>query len=185
MEFGEKTVRKRTIFDGQLIRLEQHEVETQAGNLAEREVIRHQPAVAIVAFNDEGKIAMVRQYRKAIERAILEIPAGLIEPNEDWLFAAKREFEEETTYSANHWEKLVGFYVSPGYLDEYLMLYLAMDLEKVADPRPQDQDEHLELEWLTLAECEDAMAREEICDAKTIWAVEYMRRRQLEDEQRE
>ncbi|MDO4670250.1 MAG: NUDIX hydrolase [Aerococcus sp.] len=185
MKFGEETISKETIFTGHLIQVEKHEIKTQAGNTAEREIVHHQPAVAIVAFNEAGEMAMVRQYRKAIERPILEIPAGLIEPNEDWLLAAQREFEEETTYRANRWEKLVGFYVSPGYLDEYLELYLATDLEKVANPRPQDEDEFLELEWLTLCECEEAIARGEICDAKTIWAVEYMKRRQLEDEARE
>lgn len=185
MKFGEKTIKKRTIFTGQLISVEQHEVLTQAGQTANREIVRHQPAVAIVAFNEQQQLAMVRQYRKAIERATLEIPAGLIEPNEDWLLAAQREFEEETTYQANHWEELVGFYASPGYLDEYLQLYLATGLTKVAHPRPQDADEHLALEWLSLEDCEQAIMSGEICDAKTIWAVEYMKRRQLEDEARE
>ncbi|MCI5775455.1 MAG: NUDIX hydrolase [Aerococcus sp.] len=174
MEFGEKTVSKETIFEGNLLTLEKHDVKLQNGNLSQREIIRHGPAVAIIAIN-EGKIAMVRQYRKAIEKAILEIPAGLVDPDEDWDVAAKREFEEEVQLSADHWERLVGFYASPGYLDEYLQLYTAKGLHHVANPKAQDADEHLETVWLTGDECEEAIKSGEICDAKTIYAVSYMR----------
>lgn len=175
MEFGEKTIKKETIFEGKLVTLETHQVKLQNGNLSMREIIHHGPAVAIVAIDDEGRIAMVRQYRKAIEQAILEIPAGLVDENEDWDVAAKREFEEEMQLSADHWERLVGFYATPGYLDEYLQLYTAKGLHQVENPKAQDADEHLETEWLTLTECEEAIKSGEICDAKTIYAVSYMK----------
>lgn len=184
MEFGEKTLKSQQIFDGSLIQVEKQIVRLQNGNTAERELVHHGPAVAIVACDDEGRLIMVKQYRKAIEKAILEVPAGLIDPGEDRLAAAKREFEEETAYQAKYWEELDGFYLSPGYLDEFIQLYWAEDLKEVENPLPQDADEHIEVFHLTLDEAKAAVSRGDIVDAKTIYAIQVLEIRQLRNESR-
>ncbi|MDK7312317.1 NUDIX hydrolase, partial [Streptococcus oralis] len=90
--------------------VEKHVVELQNKEKANREIIHHAPAVAILALNND-KLLLVKQYRKAIEKAILEIPAGLVDPGEDLLTAAKRELEEETAFQAENWQALDKFYV--------------------------------------------------------------------------
>ncbi|AMB99674.1 ADP-ribose diphosphatase [Aerococcus urinaehominis] len=172
MEFGEKTLSKQTIYEGAILDLEVHQVALQDGNQAKREIIRHQPAVAILALVDD-KIILVKQYRKAIDRAILEVPAGLVDPGEDWLAAAQRELEEETGYQADSWTKLFGGYLSPGYLDEYLQIYHADQLRLVDQPLAQDEDEHIELVRLTLDQALDMVNQGEICDYKSFCAIQY------------
>lgn len=173
MQFGEKTIKKEEIYKGSLVELEKHVILTQDGKEADREIIHHVPAVAIIAINNENKIILVRQYRKAIEKAILEIPAGLVDPDEDWQHAAKRELEEETGCRAKHWEKLVGTYLSPGYLDEFLQLYSANEIYPVENPLAQDEDEHIEVVTLSLEEAEEAIVNREIIDIKTVFAINY------------
>ncbi|KAA9293712.1 NUDIX hydrolase [Aerococcus urinae] len=170
MEFGEKTLTKETIYQGSLIEVEKHVVELQNKEKANREIIHHAPAVAILALNND-KLLLVKQYRKAIEKAILEIPAGLVDPGEDLLTAAKRELEEETAFQAKNWQALDKFYVSPGYLDEYLQIYQASSLAKVAHPKAQDADEHIEVFQLSFEEVQAAIEKGDICDMKTIYAV--------------
>ncbi|MCW1040798.1 NUDIX hydrolase, partial [Streptococcus anginosus] len=87
--------------------------------------------VGIIAIDEDQRLVLVKQFRKAIERPILEIPAGLVDPGEDFLAAAQRELEEETQLQAEDWQTLDKFYVSPGYLDEYLQIYSCRGLETV------------------------------------------------------
>lgn len=170
MEFNEKTIQKETIYNGQLINLEKHIVEIYNGKQAKREVIRHKPAVGILAITDE-QMVFVKQYRKAIEKPILEIPAGLVEPGEDWLLAAKRELAEETQLAGEQWDKLDSFFTSPGFLDEKIQIYKCSQITELDNPPAQDADEHIGVVFLTLAEAKQAILAEEICDMKTIYAV--------------
>ncbi|MGH2102854.1 NUDIX domain-containing protein, partial [Aerococcus urinaeequi] len=107
MTFGEKTIKKETLYKGKILNLEKHQVRLQNGELADRELIFHGPAVGIFALRDD-KIILVRQYRKGIEAVSLEVPAGLVDPNEDLLVAAKREFAEETGMAGENWQQLDG-----------------------------------------------------------------------------
>lgn len=183
MEFGEKTLSKKEVFKGHLISVETHRVQLIDGREADREIILHGPAVGILA-TQEDKILLERQYRKGIEKAIVEIPAGLVEQDEDWLLAAQRELEEETHFKAEEWVKLDGFYSSPGFLDEYLQLYRARDLSLVENPRPADSDEHIEVLWMTLPEAKQAIKEGEIADAKTLYAVKEWELEKLTHESR-
>src|SRR3954469_9522828 len=100
----EKTLSSEKIFSGRIISLQVDEVELPNGNQAKREIIKHPGAVAIIALTDENKVVMVEQYRKALERTIVEIPAGKLEKGEDPKYCARRELEEETGYESNSLE---------------------------------------------------------------------------------
>jgi ADP-ribose pyrophosphatase len=131
--------------------------------------MRHQGAVAVVPFDAEGNVLLIRQYRAGIDRDIIEIPAGLLEAGEDPAACAEREMREETGYRPGTLESLGGYYVAPGYNDEYIHLYLARDLEPA--PLAQDSEEFLELVRLPFDEALAMVERGEISDSKTIIAL--------------
>lgn len=113
-----------------MISLQVDEVELPDGKIAKRELIKHPGAVAIIAVTDEGKIVMVEQFRKALERNIVEIPAGKLEKGEEPLASAARELEEETGYVCETLELVTSFYTSPGFADEIVYVYEARGLSK-------------------------------------------------------
>ena len=129
-DLEEKTIRRRTIFDGKLIRVQLDEVELPDGRTSTREIVHHPGAVGVLAFTDEGKLVFVRQYRNPLGKTILEIPAGKLEPGEDPKACAFRELEEETGYRAEEMRPIVSLYTSPGFADEILHLYEARGLQK-------------------------------------------------------
>lgn len=100
-KFEEKTTKTTPIYDGRIIKLQIDDVTLPNGQVAKREIIKHPGAVAVIAVTDEGKLVLVEQYRKALERSIIEIPAGKLEPGEEPVMTARRELEEETGYGAH------------------------------------------------------------------------------------
>lgn len=184
MEFEEKTLSKETIFDGVLVHLEREEVLLPNGKTSIREIIRHPGAVAMIPITQEGKMVLVRQFRKPLDRTVVEIPAGKLEHDDiDPLAAAQRELEEETHYHAEKWQELVTMYPTPAYLDEKFTLYLAEDLRKIEDPRAQDEDEFVEVLECTFEEAQQLKEAGEICDAKTLYALLLWELRRLEGKQ--
>lgn len=176
MEFEEKTISRKEIFNGHIFDVVVDDVELPNGlGQAKRELIFHKGAVCVLAVTPEDKIVLVRQFRKAIERVIYEIPAGRLEVGEEDALqaAALRELEEETGYTTDKLTLLSDFYSAIGFCNERLRLYLAENLVKVENPRPQDEDEVIELYEVTLEQALDLVARGEICDAKTIMAIQY------------
>ncbi|MBH8592124.1 NUDIX hydrolase [Paenactinomyces guangxiensis] len=165
----EKTIASETIFEGRVVRLQIDRVELPDGGTSTREIVKHPGAVSVLAVTEENKLVMVRQFRKPLEKTILEIPAGKLEAGENPADCAMRELEEETGYRAEKIEHVVSFYTSPGFADEYLHIYRANGLSK-GEAR-LDQDEFVELVELTLDECLERIAAGEICDAKTVAAV--------------
>jgi ADP-ribose pyrophosphatase len=99
-----------------------------AGRKTTREIVEHSDCVAIVAIDAEDNVLLVSQYRKPVEKELLEIPAGGIESGEDPVTTVRRELREETGYLPRKVERLGGFYSAPGYCTEYLYLYLVTDL---------------------------------------------------------
>lgn len=170
----EKTLHSEEIFSGKVISLHLQEVELPNGNQSKREIIKHPGAVAILAVTDDKKIVMVEQYRKALERTIVEIPAGKLEKNEEPSLCARRELEEETGYECKSLELLTSFYTSPGFADEIVHVYIATGLTKKENPAALDEDEFVNLEELTLAEALKYIKEQKIYDAKTIFAVQYL-----------
>lgn len=162
----------RVHYDGRIIRLELDRVIEPSGVEVSREVVRHSGAVVILPILDDGRIVLIRQYRYAVDRVLLEVPAGRLEPGEDPEDAARRELQEETGYFARELSALSSFYPAPGYTDEKMFLFRASGLEmRQASP---DEDEYIEVFPMTVAEAHDQLGREETADAKTLVALSYL-----------
>jgi ADP-ribose pyrophosphatase len=164
----EPTVGTRNIFQGKIISLQVDEVELANGARATREIVKHPGAVAVIAIVD-GKLLTVEQYRKPLNRFLVEIPAGKLDGGEDPADAAKRELKEETGYSCDNITLLHSMATSPGFADEVVHLYVAEGL-KAGEAQP-DEDEFLGIEALTMEEAERYVAQGRISDAKTLLAV--------------
>jgi ADP-ribose pyrophosphatase len=165
----EETLEVKPIFQGKVISVDVETVRLPDGGQATREIVRHPGAVCVLARIGE-RILVVEQYRKALGRNLVEIPAGKLERGEDPLSAAERELQEETGYTAGRMEKLASFYSAPGFCDELLHLYLAEDLQ--AGDAHLDEDEFLECGAVTMEEAKGLIARGGIADAKTILAIQ-------------
>jgi ADP-ribose pyrophosphatase len=124
----EKTLSSRSVFDGRAVKLRVDTVETADGRETTREIVEHIDCVVIAAVDENNNVLLVRQYREAIEKELLEMPAGGIDSGEDPETAVLREMQEETGYLPGKVERLGGFYSAPGYCTEYLFLYLVTEL---------------------------------------------------------
>jgi ADP-ribose pyrophosphatase len=125
----EKTISSRSIFKGRAFNVRVDTVINANGDETTREIVEHVECIAVIPVDANGDILLVRQYRKAIEKELLEIPAGGIDPGEDPPTAVKRELQEEIGHIPGKVEKLGGFFSTPGFCTEYLYLYLATDLQ--------------------------------------------------------
>jgi ADP-ribose pyrophosphatase len=162
----EELIKREYPFRGRILSLRLDHVRLPNGNITTREIAEHPGAVAIVALDAEGRVVLVRQYRHAVGRDLLEIPAGTLEKDEPPEKTAPRELKEETGLSAQRWELLERFYASPGVLTEEMYVYLARDLaEGVSEPMG---DEDLQVERIPLNDALELVARGEIADAKSI-----------------
>ncbi len=126
---AEEVISSRVIFEGRILKLRVDTVRTVDGRETTREVVEHAACVAVVAVDEKGDILLVRQYRDALGKELLEIPAGGIDKGESPEAAVVREMQEETGFRPRQVTRLCGFYTTPGFCDEYLHLYLATGLE--------------------------------------------------------
>ena len=170
MNLTEKRKSGKTIYEGNIIRLEKDVAVLPDGREAVREVVRHPGGVGVVAVDRDGLVCMVRQFRYPFMAETLEIPAGKLDgKGEDTFAAGKRELLEETGLTANKMELLCKFYASPGFCDEQIALYLATDLEQgVANP---DDDEFLMCEKFTFDRLMKMIEDGELKDGKTVLAI--------------
>jgi ADP-ribose pyrophosphatase len=162
----ERVVASRRIYEGRVVNLRVDTVELANGHLTQREIVEHVWAVALVALDAQGSVLLVRQFRLAAGREMLEIPAGTQEPGEELDACAARELQEETGFAAGRLERLGEFYTSPGFCTERIALYLATDLRP--SPLVPEADEAIHLVRLPLAEALGMVSRGDICDAKSI-----------------
>jgi ADP-ribose pyrophosphatase len=139
-----ETLHSETTFQGKVFSVRHDKVRLPNAQITTLDIIAHPPAVVIVPVDDEDKIWFVSQYRHAVERVILELPAGVMEPGEKPELCAIRELREEIGMSANRIQKIGEFFIAPGYSSEYLHIFLAMDLKP--DPLPGDEDEFISIE---------------------------------------
>lgn len=181
-KFEEKTIETEEIFSGRIIRLQVDDVKLPNGKKSKREIVKHPGAVAIIAITDNEDILFVKQYRKPLERSLIEIPAGRIEPNEDPKITAIRELEEETGYTAKDAIYITSFYTSPGFADEIIHIYLAKELIPLEEKIQGDEDEFVELLYLNLEEAKKRLKTKEIYDAKTVYALQYLQLLDYKDE---
>jgi ADP-ribose pyrophosphatase len=163
---AEETLSSRTVYEGRAVKLRIDTVRMPGGRETTREIVEHSECVAIIAVDDEDNILLVSQFRKPVEKELLEIPAGGIDPGEAPEDSVRREMREETGFLPQKVEKLGGFYSSPGFCTEYLYLYLATDL--VSSPLQAEDSENISLVRVPLAQIPGLIASGSICDAKSI-----------------
>jgi len=162
----EATVTSQRVYEGRLVNLRVDTVRLENGRLTEREIVEHPGAVAVVALDEDDNIILVRQFRKAVEKKLLEIPAGTLEVGEEPIACARRELREETGYRAECLEQIGGLYPSPGFCTEHIHLYLATGLKKGLSA-PED-DEAIETIKVPLSDIPAMVSQGEICDGKSI-----------------
>lgn len=167
-KYEETTIQTESIFKGRVISLQVDTVNLPNGKTATREIVKHPGAVAVLALH-EGKMIVVEQFRKPLERSLVEIPAGKLDAGEQPIEAARRELEEETGFRCDSLRPVCSFYTSPGFADEILHLYLADNL--VPGEVHLDEDEFLDIQLITLEQAQQFIADGSIRDAKTITAV--------------
>lgn len=174
VKFEEKTIATEAIFSGRVIDVQVETVILPNGEQAKREIVKHPGAVGIIPITADGKLIVVEQYRKALNRSIVEIPAGKIEPGEELTVCALRELEEETGYGTQNLTYLQEVVTSPGFCDEVVHIFVARDIFKLDNPAALDDDEFVDMTAITLEEAQQLMAQGAICDAKTIIAVMWL-----------
>ena len=162
----EKTLASKVIYEGRALKMRVDTVQKRNGNTTTREIVEHKDCIAVVVLDYKDNVIMVKQYRKAVGKQLLEIPAGSIDNDEQPIVAVRRELQEEIGYLPNKIERIGGFYSSPGYSTEYLHLYLATHLI-VSQLQAEDTDE-IEVVRVPLSKIPDLIASGEICDAKSI-----------------
>ncbi len=164
----ETTIATNRAFSGRLLNLDVLEVALTDGRRARREVIRHPGAVAVLARAPDGRYVFVRQFRKAVERELLEIVAGTLEPSEEPEACARREIREETGFEAGRIVKMGEAFAVPGYSSERIVFFYAeLQPGGAADPDP---DEQLDLVLLDEREVQALIANAQLYDMKT-WAA--------------
>jgi ADP-ribose pyrophosphatase len=182
-DLTETVVASRVIHKGHYLTVRVDTIERADGTRAERDVVGHPGAVAILAIDPDNNVLLVRQFRSPAGRVLLEIPAGTLDRDpetgaiEDHALAAKRELEEETGYRAGTWRHLTSFWTAPGFATELMHLWLATDLRPAdGETLGPDEDEHLRLDRLPFLEAVAAAERGEIADAKSLVALLWLDR---------
>lgn len=166
---GFRQLGEETLWTGHIVSAAQGRFVAPDGTEFEREVVRHPGAVSVVAMLDEGTAILVRQYRSAVDRELLEIPAGKCDvAGEDRALTARRELEEEIGMQAGRLDRLCDFLNSPGFCDEDSTIFLARDLQPCPTDTHGVEEEHMTIEHVALADVPSLVASGKIVDAKTI-----------------
>jgi ADP-ribose pyrophosphatase len=169
-------VGSQDIYRGRVINVRVDTIEVERGGNVRREVVEHPGAVVVVPIDPDGRILWVRQYRYAVDKELLELPAGTLERREEPEACAQRELAEETGFSAGKLEGLGSFYSAPGFCTELMHAFAATSLHPAADAHA-DEDEEIELEPLTLRESLLRIDAGDVRDAKSLAAIFlYLRR---------
>jgi len=168
---AEEALSSRVIYSGHILKLRIDQVRLPDGSQSSREIVEHGNAVAIAAIDADDNILLVKQYRRAAGKDLLEIPAGCVDPGEEPDATVIREMQEETGYRPNKIKRLGGFFSAPGFCTEYLHLYLA---EELAPGKLHAEDtDSIELVRVPLDEVEGLIDSGVICDAKSIAGLLY------------
>ncbi len=167
----EFVIKTENLYEGKIVNLKIETVELPNKKYSKREIVEHPGGVGVVPITEDGKVVLVKQFRIATGKTLIEIPAGKLEPNEEPKETAIRELKEETGYSTENIKFLKEFYVSPGYCTEKINVFLATDL--VAGDQNLDENEFLEVLELPLEQAYEKIETGEITDAKTIIGITF------------
>ena len=166
-----KLISSKHIFSGPAFKV-YTDVVREGEYTGRRDVVRHTGSVVVMAIQKDKSVLLVRQYRHAAGQYLWELPAGRIDKGEASLKAAKRELLEETGVAAKKWKRILSFYVSPGFLDENMDVYLAEALTLgAAEP---EEDEQITMRFVPLREALKWVDSRKIRDAKTIAGVLWL-----------
>ena len=169
-----RVLSSKVSYKGPLFRVLTEEVSEPDGKQTTRDIIRHNGSIVILAVDSSKSrkdplVIMEQQYRHAAGQYLMELPAGKLEPGEDALEGAKRELIEETGYRANHWTKLVRYFASPGFLGEWMQVFLAEDLTR-GRSEPED-DESIDVAAIPLSKILKLIEKGKILDGKTLVSI--------------
>lgn len=164
-DFFEKTLSSERLFEGKIINLRRDTVELMDGKQAFREVVEHPGGVSVIPYTEDGQVILVRQFRYPYGKALLEIPAGKLEPGEDPAETGRRELKEEVGATAGRYELLGQVYPTVAYDTEIIWIYLARDLN--FDAQSLDEGEFLDLVKMPFHQAVELVMNGEIKDAKT------------------
>ena len=166
---GGRRLSTRRLYEGKVLSLDLDEVEEPGGVRTRREVVRHLGSVAVVAVRDDGRIALVRQYRYPVDEALWELPAGRLDGGESPEEAAQRELQEEIGHRASELRRIAFFYTTPGFCDEAMHVFRATSL--TPSVAKGDEDEQIEVRDFSLPEVDAMIAKGEIREGKTLVAL--------------
>lgn len=173
-----KVLSKRTVFKGSVFSVAVENIADPEGHKGRRDIVHHGGSVVILPVDTSHKqprVLLVRQFRHAAGQYLWELPAGGLDGKESPLAGGKRELLEETGYTAQHWEKALFFYVSPGFLDESMTIFLAQGLKRgKAHP---EEDEHITKRLFPIPTAMNMVETGKIVDAKTVAGVLWAERR--------
>lgn len=169
MNFEEKTLSEKLIYDGKIITVHVDDIELPDGSRAIREIVEHSGGVCVAAMTEEKELYFVRQYRYPYKKVLLELPAGKLERGEDPLKAGVRELEEECGVVADEVISVGTVYPTVAYCSEIIHLFAAKGLKSTK--QHLDEDEFLDVEKIPISEAERMVMDGEISDSKTVALV--------------
>lgn len=172
MNLNEEILNEKLIHKGNFMDFVNIDVKLPNGKNANRDVIKHPGACAVIAFLDSENIILVEQFRLPLNKTLLEIPAGKLNKKEDPMDCAKRELQEETGYVAKEIEYLGSIATAPGFCDEIIHLYKALNLS--LGEKNEDEDEFTSVKVLNINDLKEMIKKGEIIDGKTISVLSYL-----------
>ena len=173
-----EVIRSEIIYHGAVFDLRQDSLRLPSGGLMKIDIVEHRGAVTIIPVDADGQIWFIRQYRHPVRANLLELPAGVAEPDEDPLSSAQRELREEIGMAAGNLQAIGKFFLAPGYSSEFMHVFLATDLHPA--PLEADEDEYLEIEKISARQAIHLAETGGLIDSKSLvavfWAKPYLRR---------
>lgn len=166
---GFQILSRQNTYHGRAFEVARLGIQTPDGIERQYDLVDHRDSISILPVDEMGQIWFVRQWRLGVQGDLLELPAGVLEPGEEPQAAAEREIREEIGMAARSFHVLGGFYLAPGYCNEYMTVFLARDL--YPDPLQMDQDEYITTRKIPVLEAFAMVERGELVDSKTLAAL--------------